>query len=340
MTVDVKVFDDLDAVMRDAGGALDRAGQASLYDRMDWLRLTHRHFPTLRAMIVRARAGEHRGWLFLARKKRRAAAFGSWYTLEFGPIFTRGCDRDVKLSLLSGIAARLRGKIASLALQPLKEDAAALLAAGFNTAGWRARRSETSANWIALTEGLRPDIYFAARPSRLRSTLKRKAQQHPIDVRIADRFDPADWADYETVFERSWKPNEGSMPFLRDLAQGEGAAGTLRLGLGYRDARPVAAQLWLVENDVATIHKLAHDSSEDACSPGTQLTAAMFAHVLDRDRPRMIDFGSGDDPYKSDWMDEQRPLFTLDLADPRTLAGFAGTLRWKAAALVRDRATD
>ena len=66
---------------------------------------------------------------------------------------------------------------------------------------------------------------------------------------------------YEDVYEKSWKPTEGSPAFLRALAEAEGKAGTLRLGLALASGKPVAAQFWLVENGEATIHKLAHRES-------------------------------------------------------------------------------
>ena len=75
---------------------------------------------------------------------------------------------------------------------------------------------------------------------------------------------PAAWADYEAVYAASWKPEEGSPAFLRALAEQEGAAGTLRLGIARRGGRPVAAQLWTVESGVATIHKLAYVEDERA----------------------------------------------------------------------------
>jgi CelD/BcsL family acetyltransferase involved in cellulose biosynthesis len=63
----------------------------------------------------------------------------------------------------------------------------------------------------------------------------------------------------------------------------------------------------------------------------------MFRHVIDGDRPRLIDFGTGDDPYKAEWMDASRTLWRLDLfrlSDPRGLARYA---RARLAALVRAR---
>ena len=43
-------------------------------------------------------------------------------------------------------------------------------------------------------------------------------------------------------------------------------------------------------------------------------------HVIDRDRVRLVDFGTGDDGYKRDWMDEARPRYRLQCwrkGDPR-----------------------
>ncbi|MEA3029969.1 MAG: hypothetical protein QOG13_1294, partial [Sphingomonadales bacterium] len=45
MTVNIALYDDLDAVAADAGGALDRAAQPSLFGRLDWFRLIHDFCP-------------------------------------------------------------------------------------------------------------------------------------------------------------------------------------------------------------------------------------------------------------------------------------------------------
>ena len=84
---------------------------------------------------------------------------------------------------------------------------------------------------------------------------------------------------------RAGSPQEGSPAFLRALAEQEGAAGTLRLGIAYdAGGRAVAAQFWLVEDGVATIHKLAHREDARAGSPGSLLSQAMFRAAIDDDR--------------------------------------------------------
>ena len=40
MPVNIELFDDFDAVAVDSAGALDRTRQPSLFDRLDWYRLT------------------------------------------------------------------------------------------------------------------------------------------------------------------------------------------------------------------------------------------------------------------------------------------------------------
>src|SRR3546814_2847350 len=81
------------------------------------------------------------------------------------------------------------------------------------------------------------DSYWDARPGALRSTVDRKMAKFPVDLEIHDRFSPAIWKDYEAVYENSWKPEEGSLSFLRAIAEQEGEAGHLRMGIARRDRK-------------------------------------------------------------------------------------------------------
>ncbi|SFR83466.1 Acetyltransferase involved in cellulose biosynthesis, CelD/BcsL family [Sphingomonas jatrophae] len=325
--VEVRIFDDLDAVAADAAGALDRGRQASLFDRLDWYRLTLAHAPLRgRPLILRARDGAAAAWLFLMREGARAEGMVSWYSLRFDAPRIGAAD-----ACLPALARALADQgIGHVALWPLADTH---LAHVFAAAGWRTRLSAASVNrHVAVTDW---PTYWAARPGALRETVRRRGRGDPFRLVILDRFDAAAWRDYEAVYARSWKRAEGAPAFLHVLAEQEGAAGTLRLGLGYDGARPVAAQLWLVEGGTATIHKLAHDEADRARSPGTLLSHAMFRHVIEADGVRLIDFGTGDDAYKADWMDEVRPLHRLDAWNPRNLNGLAGLARDVAGKLVR-----
>ena len=319
MTVNIACFDDLDAVAADAAGALDRARQASLYDRLDWFRLIHAHVPPAGKLAVwRARDGDRAAWLFLAVEGKKASAYAAWYSLRFNGI---GAN-DVMTPLLGAIR---HSGVAEIELAPIEDPGP--LAGAFRAAGWTVRLGEKTGNWRADTEGLDFAAYWAKRPGQLRSTAKRKARAAGLEIQIFDRFDADAWAAYEEVYRASWKPEEGSFVFLRALAEQEGAAGTLRLGVARKDAQPVAVQLWLIEHGEATIHKLAYREDAKELSPGTILGEAMFRRAIDQDRVRVIDYGTGDDGYKKDWMDSRRPLWRLQAYNPGTLKGLAGAAR-------------
>jgi hypothetical protein len=324
--IDVRLFDDLDALAADAAGALDRDRQPSLYDGLEWLRLTASHVLGAPPIAARAAIDQDRCWLFLkATGQRRADAYASWYTLAFAPVFA--CAPPLRAALLAAIAGSLRSRFDSITLAPMPAEAAAALADSFAVSGWRATIEDATANWVAHTAGEDFAAFWAKRPSRLRNTVKRKIRAADLTIAIHDRFDATAWDAYEAVYRASWKPAEGSPAFLRALAEQEGAAGTLRLGVARKDGQPVACQFWTVEHGIATIHKLAHIEAERGTSPGTVLSEAMFRDVIDRDRPEIIDFGTGDDPYKADWMDERRMLARVTLYNRGSVGGMARAMR-------------
>jgi CelD/BcsL family acetyltransferase involved in cellulose biosynthesis len=325
VTVNIALSDDLDSVAQDAAGALDRAARPSLFDRLSWYRLIHDHCPPPGKLLV-ARAGD--AWLFLAEEGRRAKAYAAWYSLRFNAVGNLTADAMTSLAA----ALRRRG-LTRIELAPVADPEP--LRNGLARAGWRVFVTPKTGNWRIDTAGMDFETYWAARPAQLRNTAKRRGKSAGLEIEIYDRFDERAWADYEAVYRASWKPEEGSFPFLRALAEQEGAAGTLRLGIARKDGRPVAVQLWLVEHNEATIHKLAYTEHAKAMSPGTLLGMAMFRRAIDTDRVSAIDYGTGDDAYKKDWMAERRTLWRIDAFNPGTLRGLAGAARASASALVR-----
>lgn len=331
---ETRIGDTLAALVRDAS----RPAQSGFYDRHDWLALTRSHiYPGDPLAVAAAHDGEAAAWLPLRDcGAGHGRALASWYTLAFAPLFTPGIDADGRARLLAELARVLRRRFDTLSLWPLEADVAAELQAAFRAQGWLPRLRFETANWVASTAGLDFDAYWAARPSKLRNTVRRRTKNSPFTTEVLDRFDDAAWDAYEAVYAQSWKPEEGAPAFLRAAAAQEGVAGTLRLGIARRDGVPVAAQFWTVEHGHATIHKLAYLESEREHSPGTLLSVAMFRHVLDRDRPAVIDYGNGDEPYKAEWMDQRRERFRLRLFNLRSVGGLSqGAARAARAALRR-----
>jgi hypothetical protein len=335
-------YDNLDAVKAAARGSLDRAQQASLFDRLEWFERTWEHCPPgMRPLVVRAYSEGAQAWLFLARTARsKAVALGSWYTLAFRPVYTGNPDEAMKLRLLTAIAARLKaGRIgvSHVALRPIpvEDGSAELIARAFSKRGWAAVRAPATVNWIADLTDKDFAAFWAERPGQVRSTVQRKGKKGVVNTRILTSFEEDSWTAYEDIYAQSWKGEEGSPGFVRAMAEAEGLAGTLRLGIATIEDQPVAAQLWTVENGHAIIHKLAYTEESAEHSPGSLLSAALFEHVIEKDVATLIDYGTGNDGYKASWMDRSRPLEQIDLFNLRTPAGLIGAAKAKLARLVR-----
>ena len=305
--------------------ALGPDAQRTPFDRLGWWRaLAEECLADEEPLLAVAREGEALCALALTRRRGsgQLRSLANWYSFRARPVFANGGER-----LLPATVRDLAKHARRISLAPMDERDAASTAAAFRAAGWTARAEQIDVNHKLELRGRDFAAYWAARPGRVRETVRRKRAKGAVSLHIQEDFSEPDWAAYEAVYVRSWKPREGSTAFLRRFAQTEAAGGRLRLGLATIGGEPAAAQLWTVENGVAYIHKLAHDQRFKAHSPGTLLSHAMFADAIDRDRVHTIDFGTGDDPYKRDWMEIAAPLLRLDMHRPRDPRSWPHLLR-------------
>lgn len=243
----------------------------------------------------------------------RIVPLRNWYSFIWRQLAPAGPTGD---RLLETIAQDLKTRGHRVTLEPVpgEDGSAERLARAFRAAGWRVTVEPCDTNHVLPVRGRSFAEYWESRPGQLRTTLKRKAKK--VETQVLTRFDEGVWADYEAIYAASWKPAEDQPAMLRAFAEAEGAAGRLRLGVARADGTAVAAQCWTVENSIAYIHKLAHLESHKPLSAGTILSAALFRHVIDIDKVNLVDFGTGDQSYKADWMEDVRPRFRIDCLDP------------------------
>lgn len=286
--------------------------QHAPFDRLAWWQGLADHCG-LEPLLAVARDGDAAAVLPLQRAGGRLSGLANWYSFRLRPIASPGSDAGHLLTALARDLARKAPRV-TLSGVPDEDGSAGLTEQAFRKAGWITLREACDTNHVLRLAGRSYDAYLAGRPGPLRTTLKRKGGK--VETVVMTAFDAAAWADYEAIYGESWKPSEGSPDFLRGFAEQEGAAGRLRLGIARADGRAVAAQMWTVEGGTAFIHKLAHREEAKPLSPGTVLSAALFRHVIDVDGVDLVDFGTGDDGYKRDWMEEVRPRYRLDMLRP------------------------
>lgn len=272
----------------------------------------------------------------LIQEPGRLTSLSNFYTPLYAPLCMPA--ESLPADALVAITRFLRHNAprpAVIQLQPL-DTASAFYPAmrnAFSMAGYAVDSYFCSGNWYLPCRDLRFADYFAQRPSVLQSTVHRarKKLEHAGEWKIDIHAHPGVTLDaaisaFETIYQRSWKPAEAFPGFVRRLCMLAAQRDWLRLGVLSLNGSAIASQIWLVDHGKASIFKLAYDPDAARYSPGSLLTAALMEHVLEHDAVDEIDYLSGDDPYKQDWMShrrERRGLVAFDLALPRGLLAAA-----------------
>jgi CelD/BcsL family acetyltransferase involved in cellulose biosynthesis len=298
--------------LHEIGARVPIAGVSGPFDDLDWFELLAHHDHNARFLV--AEDGENAVMLALSSNAGAANALTNWFSFTWRPLFHGMAETEKAIvdSLLLAAARALRETHHRVTLSPVPDEhgEATRLIKAFRDAGWMTHSDPCDENHVLHLEGRSFAEYWATRPGRMRTTLKRKAKK--VEAEILTAFDPEAWAHYQAIYEQSWKPEEEQSALLEAFARQQSAKGHLRMGIANHDGKPVAAQFWTAQNGIAYIHKLAHIEEAKPLSAGTVLSAALFEHVIDIDGADLVDFGTGSDAYKRDWMEVNRPRHRID----------------------------
>lgn len=268
----------------------------------------------------------------LMQNGKRLQALSNYYTGEFGLVGGAAPSAQSMQQLALWFREQAPRQIE---LRPLHEAAPLLsaLTTALHQNGFYCDEFYVSTNWHLPCAGLSWADYLASRPSRLANTLRRcrKRLEAMPGFRLEivtkpTRLDQA-LADYARVYAQSWKDPEPFPDFIPQLCRMSATQDWLRLGVLYVGDEPAAAQVWFVKDGTASIYKLAYDSRFAKLGVGTVLTAALTEYVLDVDKVSEIDFLTGDDAYKAEWMTHSRKLVGLIAFNKRSPLGLLQAAR-------------
>jgi hypothetical protein len=188
-------------------------------------------------------------------------------------------------------------------------------------------------NWYYPVDGRSFDEYLRSLRSSVRNIAKSKVKKLErsgrarLEIVTGGPGLESAIAAYERVYATSWKVPEPYPSFVPGLIRTCAESGTLRLGVVFMEDEPAAAQLWIVNEGVASIFKIAYDPRFAEFSVGTFLTLSLMRHVIDVDKVHEVDYLTGDDGYKKDWMSHRRERTGILALNPRTVRGALGILR-------------
>jgi len=264
----------------------------------------------------------------LNARKGYARSLSTFYSSLYSPVVVSTSPGSLFCALFRYLARTER--IATLALSPMDDQSPGFTAAkaALKEAGWRDIHDFFCfGNWIQDIDCADYQAYLASRPSQLRNTIARRTRQFlaadrgALDLVTGGPGLEGAIAQFVEVYNASWKRSEPYPDFIPQLLRIAAKRGWLRLGIARYDGKPVASQIWLVCTGTAYIFKLAYRQDYQQLSPGTVLTAYMMQYVIDRDAVSTVDYLSGDDGYKQDWMSTRRERHGIAACNIRTLRG-------------------
>lgn len=267
-----------------------------------------------------------KGWFV----PRTIESLSNYYTSYFGPALA--CSHTQVQQISQAFASALwsnRPAWDVLNLRPQDPLSTSYLSmiASFKEVGMIVQPYFCFGNWYLDVAGRSYNDYFKSLPNVLRKNIPymqrklEKAYRVRTEMLTNEENLEAALDDYEKIYNASWRNLEASPQFIRGWVRTAMLQGWLRFGLLYIDDEPAAAQLWMVHAGVASIYKVCYDERFSKLSVGTILTARLMQHVIDTDHVREVDYLTGDDAYKENWMSHRRERWGIMAFNPYRIPG-------------------
>jgi hypothetical protein len=276
---------------------------------------------------------------------RQVLSLSNYYTSLYAPgVADLGHDPGASVGALIREVCRTSPICDTIQLSPLPEEDPVFshLCEALRKEGMVVKTYFSFGNWYLPVDGRTFEQYLGSIPSILRNTLNRKSRRLAASgratLRIVTGGDEVESgiADYERVYAASWKVPEPHPRFMAGLIRTCADLGWLRLGLLHVDGEPAAAQVWIVNGGTASIYKLAYQDRFADLSVGSLLTAHLMRHAIDVDKVATVDYLTGDDAYKKDWMSHRRERWGILALNPRTVKGLKGIARHAGGRVIRN----
>lgn len=344
----VRVYSGLEELPESFLNLLEHAGRESFFLSLPWFQNFSRTAmaPADRVRIyAAASAQEAPAGMLLMRSAgysdsfsslRKLEALSNYYSCFYAPhLASSGSESRDSLLALAREIAHEKPRWDAVEVKPLGVQSREFpeLVEAFRAAGFVVQTFFAFGNWYLPVKGRSFAQYSESLPSVLKNTLNRKRKKlektgrAKIEIVTGGQQLDAAIDAYMKVYLSSWKQPEPYPQFVPGLIRTCAAMGALRLGIIYVDGEPAAAQLWIVHRGNALIYKLAYDERFADLSVGTILSATLFQHALDVDKVTEVDYLSGDDAYKKDWMSERRERWGILALNPRTPRGVLAIAR-------------
>jgi hypothetical protein len=342
----VCVYSKLEELPRPFLELFAETGRQSFFLTLPWFEnfIQNATIPTDRVRIYGITAGETAAGMFVMRSPvskrfflpRKLEALANYYSCFYAPQLGKsvnGSRRAVRAFALAIRREKPRWDVIDIKLLDANSPILPVLIEELRAAGFVVQDYFCAGNWFEPVKERSYREYLEGLRSSVRNIAKSKNKKVERSGRVRCEIITgvegleAGIAAYQKVYSESWKVPEPFLEFIPGLLRTCATHGTLRLGVAYVDGEPAAAQIWIVHCGVASIYKVAYDRKFRDLSVGSYLTTRMMEHAIDVDRVREVDFLTGDDAYKKDWMSQRRERWGILALNPRTPRGVLAIAR-------------
>lgn len=317
--------------MSNSAEVLNQQGSNPFYQTSFWFHTLHQHvFPQWRTIEFKVNDAAlphiecHSQLKFI--KLHCLHSLTNYYSPEFLPVQTD--DNNADTDLAAFYQHQQLSHYEMIDLSPLSASNADGVISVLEQQHFYCEKYQLTTNWThpAITDF---DQFWQLRPKKMRNILRSKKtkldreQHYSIEI-LTEIEDPRleqMLKSYHQVYSKSWKNNEPFTQFIDDIVREENKRGRVRLGVLSIQEQAVAAQIWFVHQQTAYIFKLSYDNHYRNESVGSILMEAMFQQVISKDHVTCVDFLTGDDKYKADWMTCARPLYGIKAYNKKTIKG-------------------
>lgn len=277
-----------------------------------------------------------------SNNQKQLSALTTVYSHDFAPItiFNRTsaelpCMKSFADLVQTGIAFAIKNhRPSTIDINPINQNSSWLepIISGIKNSGMITDTYFRFGNWLNPAIST-IDSYSSTLPSQLKNTLKRKQnklnREHVWEVKIYTKLQDIEspYAEYKYLYQLRWEKEEGNNSFIDSIVADLAEKGDLRLGILYIDTKPVAAQIWFNSNKTASIFKLAYDKNYKQFSPGSLLTYDMIEYSITHDHITKLDFLSGDDNYKKQWMSQRDEKWGIIAFNKRSAYGIFSAIK-------------
>jgi hypothetical protein len=346
----VRVYSGLEELPESVLNLFEEAGRQSIFLALPWFQnfIQTAMAPEDRVRIYCAtavgRQGTPAGMLLMRGSNnsnsffspRKLEALANYYSCFYAPhLAVSASESRETIRALTLAMAQENPRWDAVEVKPMDLNSTEFheLVEAFKAAGFIVQTFFSFGNWYLPVNGRSFAQYTESLPSVLKNTLNRKRKKlektgrAKIEIVTGGQGLDAAIDAYMKVYLSSWKRPELYPQFIPGLIRMCAAMGALRMGIIYVDGEPAAVQLWIVHHGNALIYKLAYDERFGELSVGTILSATLFQHALDVDKVIEVDYLSGDDAYKKDWMSQRRERWGILALSSRTPRGILAIAR-------------